>query len=145
LGYEDDDVAHGIVYRALTRLGGFRGESKFSTWFYTLAKREGYRALETHIRKQKPLVSLRVGPSGEQSDWEPAAKAVNVDDPISVNLLERKLPRTQAEVIRLMADGYTLEEIAENTGESIGTIRSRYRLAKAKLRCSRKNHRQRVI
>lgn len=38
LGYRDDDVAHELVNRALGALSGFRGKSKFSTWFYKLAK-----------------------------------------------------------------------------------------------------------
>jgi DNA-directed RNA polymerase specialized sigma24 family protein len=50
LGFKDEDVALEIVYRALGALSEFRGKSKLSTWFYRLAKNEGYRALDTHIR-----------------------------------------------------------------------------------------------
>ena len=145
LQYHDEDVALEIVYRTLAALSKFRGKSKFSTWFYRLAKNEGYRALDTHIRKRKPEVHLSADPLGEASDEEPAAKPVNRDNAISLALLQRQLPKEQAEVIRLMAKDYSLEKIAEMTGESIGTIRSRYRLAKAALSRGRKNSRHRVI
>ena len=145
LGFEDEDVALEIVYRALGALSGFRGKSKLSTWFYKLAKNAGFTALQKHIRERKPEVSLSANDSAEGSDEEPAAKPVNVDNAISLNLLQRQLPKEQADVIRFMAKDYSLEKIAEMTGEGIGTIRSRYRLAKAALSRGRKNSRHRVI
>ena len=48
--------------------------------------------------------------------------------------LERGLPAAQAEVVGMVKEGYSLEQVAEETASPLGTIRSRYRLAKQKMR-----------
>jgi DNA-directed RNA polymerase specialized sigma24 family protein len=53
---------------------------------------------------------------------------------LDVAKLRQGIPAKQAQVLDLMAEGYSLEQIAEITGLPLGTVRSRYRLAKDKMR-----------
>jgi RNA polymerase sigma-70 factor (ECF subfamily) len=116
-------------------LKSFRGDSKLSTWFWTLAQHEVDRALRRLIQDKKRLESLDSKEGyGEGSSLEITAKTVNLDAEIFLEQLMRHLPPEQADVVRRQAEGHTLEQIARETGIPIGTIRSRLRLAKQKAR-----------
>lgn len=129
------DVERDIVSRAMMTLKGFRGESQASTWFYRIATNEAKRALRDFIRHRKRFGSLPVGDEdGEKPPLEAEGRSENHDARIYLERLCQGLPPTQAELVALKQEGFSLEEIAEKTGEPLGTIRSRHRLAKSKLR-----------
>jgi RNA polymerase sigma factor (sigma-70 family) len=135
----DTYLAHAIAARALTRLGSFQGRSRLSTWFYRLAHREVKRALSERNLDRKRHVALDANPDSDQaSDNEPAAPAVNLDDPISVERILKNLPDKQREVLEMDLEGHSLEDIARKKSEPLGTIRSRYRPAKAKAKKSKR-------
>lgn len=116
-------------------LVGFRGQSKLSTWFYRLAVNEVNRALKdriVHRERFEPLVTRE--PDGEERELAIEAKPDNHNARIDLEQLCRRLSPDQAELISLKQHGYSLEEIGQKTNEPLGTIRSRYRLAKNKLR-----------
>jgi len=57
------------------------------------------------------------------------------DERIAIERCLRSLPPEQREVVHLKVfEGWTLQEIASTTGESINTIASRYRYAMEKIR-----------
>ena len=78
-------------------------------------------------RKQKRLIEDKRGNNDARLDFESLVNA---------------LPPKQAEVMELKREGQSLAEIASNTGESLGTVRGRYRLAKGKLKKPRKKPRR---
>jgi RNA polymerase sigma factor (sigma-70 family) len=132
-----------MVQRAMMTLEGFRGRSKLSTWFYKLAVNEANRALRDRITDRDRLVSLTIaGPDEEEPALDIKAKPVNQDARIDLEKLGCRLPSDQAEVMSLLQEGYTLEEVAQKTRAPLGTIRSRYRLAKDKLKKAhlKRNH-----
>lgn len=135
-GQPDETLAHDITVRAMQAVSTFRRESAFSTWFWTLAHNEVNRALRTVVEDRERLV-----PIVEESDEEGAPPPTEVATPshsgpvvaaIDLEKLVRGLPPEQAEVFRLHKEGYSLRQIAEITGVSLGTARSRHRLAKEK-------------
>jgi len=141
--------AHDIATRAFEKVGQFRGESKLSTWFYTIAQNEVNRALSEHITERNTLVSTDVdSDEGEEarvaSANEPEAPPLpGQDSAIELEVLMRELSDEEVTVMRFKLEGYTLEEIAEKTGEPLGTIRSRFERAKAKMAAeARKNSRR---
>jgi RNA polymerase sigma-70 factor (ECF subfamily) len=134
-GLDSSTLVNDIVHRAMVGLKSFRGNSKLSTWFWTLAQHEVDRALRRLIQDKKRLEPLDSKEGyGEGSSLEITAKTVNLDAEISLEQLMRHLPPEQAEVIRRQSEGYTLEQIAQETGIPLGTVRSRLRLAKQKAR-----------
>jgi RNA polymerase sigma-70 factor, ECF subfamily len=91
-GNRDDacDLAQGIFVRVQRNLGGFRGESKFSTWLYSIARSECMTFL-----KARPQ---RAEPAHEDEILElPDLTAIGPDD-----VLERK---ALAQMVRALLDG----------------------------------------
>jgi RNA polymerase sigma-70 factor (ECF subfamily) len=90
-GNRDDacDLAQGIFVRVQRNLGGFRGESKFSTWLYSIARSECLTFL-----KARPQ---RAEPEDEALEELPDLIAVGADD-----FLERK---ASAQMVRALLDG----------------------------------------
>jgi RNA polymerase sigma-70 factor, ECF subfamily len=139
-----DTLAREITHRAMMGLSAFRANSKLSTWFYRIAQNEVDRALGAHIAERETSVPIYAPDLiGSDADDTPALreKARRLDQTsraaqhakLDADKLGRDLPRKQAKVISLLAEGYSLEEIAELTGSPLGTIRSRYNLAKRKM------------
>jgi RNA polymerase sigma-70 factor (ECF subfamily) len=142
------ELAHDIATRAIEKIDQFRGESKFSTWFYTIAQNEVDRALEEHITRRNTVVSIDPDANDGEEDWvasdEPTAPPPRGQDAmIELEILMSELSDDDVTLMRFKQEGYTLEEIAEKTGEPLGTIRSRYERAKAKMAAeARKNSRR---
>lgn len=136
---DGDTLVRDIVHRAMLALGGFRRESTLATWFWTLAKNEVNRALEVAIRNRERYLPISADPlenslepGGQKPPADIAAKPFNSDDAIDLERLQQDLNPEQAEVMRLKAEGNSLEEIAIKLGIPLGTARSRYALAKEK-------------
>jgi RNA polymerase sigma-70 factor (ECF subfamily) len=116
------------------------GLGKVSTWISSIAR---HRAIDQ-------LRRLHTRPEGHQIDWEENADADEPDlvDPVELEtqvesklenrvLLRavRQLPKEQQHVLALAYfQGLSHQEIADATGEPLGTIKTRIRLAMQKLR-----------
>jgi DNA-directed RNA polymerase specialized sigma24 family protein len=136
-----------IARRAMMSLKDFLGKSKVSTWFYQIAQREVNRSLRELIETRNNTVTLNAScpssPDAETADppalWEKARRQDRLSQAshtakLDIRRLGRHLPREQARVVSLHAEGHSLKQIAKLTGEPLGTIRSRYRLAKGKMK-----------
>jgi RNA polymerase sigma factor (sigma-70 family) len=141
LGRYDEHLGRQITHRAMLALESFKGKSKLSTWFYAIAQNEANRELRSEITNRNRYVFLDRPVEAEDGTERPKleleAKPVNQEAEIDfakLNLELLKLSNEQAQVLSLKREGYSLREIAEKTEEPIGTIRSRYRLAKDKVR-----------
>jgi RNA polymerase sigma-70 factor, ECF subfamily len=146
-GLEAPTLINDIVHRAMVGLKTFRGDSRVSTWFFALAQHEVDRALRDLIQKRKRFESLT--PDDEDSEEETSqpdlpAKPVNEHAKIDLDKAREGLPVKQDEVVQLVLEGNSLAEVAQRLGIPLGTIRSRYRLAKGKMarRARKKKSRQ---
>jgi RNA polymerase sigma-70 factor (ECF subfamily) len=63
------------------------------------------------------------------------AERANHDERLALERAIRELPAEQREVVHLhVFEGWTFQEVADASGESINTIASRYRYALVRLR-----------
>jgi RNA polymerase sigma-70 factor (ECF subfamily) len=116
-------------------------EAKFTTWLYTLA----HNRLVDHYRRQRPLDLVSLDGSGDDDDpplqiaapaaTEPQRAAEGRERAARLLALVEALPAAQREAFLLQHEGgLSLEEIAQVTGSSRETIKSRLRYAMDKLR-----------
>lgn len=142
LGKYDDVLEYDIASRAMVALPSFRGGSKLSTWFRTIAQNEGYRALERVIEGRNRYAQITEDEDdGEDrpcnavsADDIPDEKVVDQTTALSVDALEKYLPKEQRKVFALWRSGLTLEQVAEKTGKALGTVLSLYDSAKKNMR-----------
>jgi RNA polymerase sigma-70 factor, ECF subfamily len=132
-----------ITHKALMGIASFNGRAKISTWFYKIAKNTVASAIKKHSKNRGQLISLTSVQDQDLRDEAPALmKAARQEYPakeralhaeLDSSKLARNLPKKQADVLWFLAEGYSLEQIAKKTGVPLGTVRSRYRLAKEKM------------
>lgn len=103
---DEEDLRQEIVLQAWKSFARFRGEAKFSTWFYRLA----LNTAMTFTRKQKDLVQ----------DFELPEKGSEIDHYSRELLIRhiRELEDGDKLIIMLHLDGYPNPEIASIAGIS---------------------------
>lgn len=127
--------------KVIERCGEFRGDSKFSTWLYTIARNacidhqrkmkfRGHASLdETQRGAAHPMVE-RVPNPGLAPDQLAAGQALGERIRIAVEAL----PEEQREVFLLrQLQGLGFKEVAEVVGVPVNTVKSRMRYALERL------------
>ncbi|HXV13165.1 MAG TPA: RNA polymerase sigma factor [Candidatus Krumholzibacteria bacterium] len=127
-----DDVMQLTYLKAYQGLGSFRGESKFSTWLYQIARRE---ALDVVSKKRVDTTSI--------DDVEIPARADATPDAATHERGEReRIERAMAELdesyrtaieLRYMAEK-SYEEIAELMRLPVGTVKTYVHRGKLELK-----------
>jgi len=141
--YDDaSDIAQEAFVRVWNNLKSFRGDAQFSTWVYRIVTNV---FLDDRKKKRaRPHQSLdeAFGADGEGSERQYADTAPGPSDLAEGDerrrFLERAistLPEAQrAMVVLYHAQGLSYEEIAEITGQPMGTVKSRLNRARLALR-----------
>jgi len=137
-----EEVAQDVFIKAYRSLADFRGESKFSTWLYTITTTTSI----TFLRKKK----LDIHSLDDEKVFETAD---NRDSGFSANLVEQKsrvgmvnqaialLSRDDAEVITLFYKAeQTLEEISKILGLETNTVKVRLHRARTRLKDKMEKH-----
>jgi RNA polymerase sigma factor (sigma-70 family) len=136
-GY-DGTVAYDAAHRAMLALKDFDGKSALSTWFYQIAQNESFselgRLIKKRGREESINVPVRGGEPGETELMEIPDYPSDPSPAMDAAELRSHLPPKQAEVFDLHEQGYTVDQIAEMRDLPRGTVGSRLRLAKKKLR-----------
>ena len=126
------------VWRQASRYDGSRGE--VGTWLLTIARTRALDRLRSRKRlREEPLTPVSL------SDSENGGATLGTDDPAArAEASERRtvvakalqtLPKEQREVLELAYfAGLSQSEIADRTGQPLGTVKTRTRLAAQKLR-----------
>ena len=126
-----EDLTQDVFLRVYQKIGRFRGQSSFSTWFYRLAvncclnyrkKEKRQLADEIYDRGLMPF-------SGGAKRMETEVLQKQIQGQIHRALLGLK-PRLRMIVILKDIEGLSYEEIAEHTGCSTGTVGSRLNRAR---------------
>ena len=140
---EADDIAQETIIRAYMRLETFRGDSRFSTWLYTVASNCIRMRLRTIRRKGALKIEdnqLEVEKSiADNADYIPALPdkaCMNVQMFAAIEEAMNNLPEKYAQVLHMWAyEGKNLKEIHESEeGASIPAIKSRLHRARRQLR-----------
>ncbi|QEC51813.1 RNA polymerase sigma-70 factor (ECF subfamily) [Anseongella ginsenosidimutans] len=134
-----EEIAQDSFLKAFRNLSGFQGQSKFTTWLYTIV----YTTAMTHLRKKRhSFLSL--------DDEERPVNTAGFQSGDTASLIEKKIERQYIEkaIERLLPDDATiltlfylgeqsLDEIARTMGMPAGTV-------KVKLHRSRQRFRSRL-
>lgn len=139
--HDAQDAVSAVFFKLVRAIDSFRGESKFSTWIYTVAN----NAILDMIRRKRPSISIDAdvtADNGESMTWEleddsPGPEDQVVDDDYARYVYSKLdyLPEGQRSVIELR---YFMElsyqDIADRLGIELGTVKSRINRAVAALR-----------
>jgi RNA polymerase sigma-70 factor (ECF subfamily) len=119
-----EDLLQETYLRLLTALKGFRGESRFRTFFYRVCANVALSHLRWHRRRpEDPVADVpeQHAPGGDpehEASRRQAARLVEV-------ALERLKPKKRIVFVYYELCGMTPDEIAEAVGSSVNTVRSR--------------------
>ena len=137
--YAIDDVVQETYIRAYRSLvkNKFKGQSKLSSWLFTIARNEsirmnkklkaGERRREKYIKKNMEYLN-----DGKEDNIE--EKIEKGDLVLKLDEAVKKLPRKYEDVFDLYVKGFNEKEIARFLSISRGTVKSRIHRGKEKLR-----------
>ena len=140
---EAGDIAGQVFLRLYQNLHTFRNEASFTSWLFRIV-RNTY--LDLCVRPaHRGHLSLDAGPANDNEpsagrdimDPSPSPEAVCLENETAQLLAKaiHHLPAYQRQVLRMYhSEGKSYEEIAEATGLSIGTVKSRLNRARTMLR-----------
>jgi len=140
---EAGDIAGQVFLRLYQNLHTFRNEASFTSWLFRIV-RNTY--LDLCVRPaHRSHLSLDAGPSNDNEpcagrdimDPSPSPETICMEHEVSQLLSNAimHLPAYQRQVLRMYhTEGKSYEEIAEATGLSIGTVKSRLNRARNMLR-----------
>lgn len=137
-----EEVAQDVFIKAYRSLADFRGESKFSTWLYTIANTTSI----TFLRKKKLEVhSLDNEKVFEVADSKDSGFRANIVEQKSrVNMVNEAismLSRDDAEIITLFYKAeQNLEEIGRILGLEPNTVKVRLHRARTRLKDKMEKH-----
>lgn len=140
-----EELAQETFVRAFTGIASFREDASFGTWLVQIAihgARDHRRRMSRLRRRQ--VVSLDALREAKRYDMEPADTRRSADPRTGVESREEaalvreameQLPPEYREVLILKHfDGWSFEQIAESTGDTVGTLKVRAHRARRMLR-----------
>jgi RNA polymerase sigma-70 factor (ECF subfamily) len=124
---EAEDITQEIFIKVWRNLKNFNAEKSFRTWIFSIAKNTCIDSL----RKKKALLYL-------ETIKEPGENDKNLESIGAAQFLssamEKLIPQYQSVLSFYHDDNLNFREISQKTGESINTVKSRYRRAILELR-----------
>ena len=133
-----DDVVEDTFYQAWRQASRYEpSRGAVSTWIITIARSRALDRLRSRRRlREEPLTPVTVLDEVADGSYpDPAAGAEKAELRERVAEALRELPPEQREVLELAYyGGLSQTEIAERTGQPLGTVKTRTRLAGQKLR-----------
>lgn len=125
------DLMQEVFISVYRNLASYRNEGSFKSWLFRIAH---YRCIEFYRRK-RPMDGLDDIPEIESEDVGVDKQLVSASDNKQLVNAMQQLPLAQKSVIELKFFGqFTFEEIAELTGMSVNTAKSRMYGALEKLK-----------
>lgn len=140
------EITQDIFLRAYRYLKGFRGDSKFSTWLFTIASSTCKNALsyyglrarhaaEIHRNEDEEGNSTSLMDRIPDATFSPDVEAERAEQIEMVRKSIEELPENFRQVVSLKdINGFAYEEIAEIIGCKVGTVKSRLARARIMLR-----------
>lgn len=114
------DVVQQTFVKAWRAANTFEGDRELAPWLYSIARRTAIDTLRSEMRPTRsghaPETDVAITPLSFERTWEQFEVRAAIDG----------LPPDEREVVRLShLLGYTHEQIAEQTGVPVGTVKSR--------------------
>ena len=121
---EVDELVQDTFVRAFNSLEGFRGESSFRTWLFTIQRRLLLDRRRTEKRRRD---KVEVKESDASTEYDALDSVVADETQKRMQAAVTKLSPTQKEVFTLrVAEGLSYKEIAEAVGTTEGAARVHY-------------------
>jgi len=134
---EAEDVVEDVFWQAWRQAARYEpARAGVSTWLLTIARTRALDRLRALRRQREETVPLSPAADGVASGANtPAGVAELSERAALVSAALRELPSEQREALELAYyGGLSQTEIAERTGQPLGTVKTRIRLAMQKLR-----------
>jgi RNA polymerase sigma-70 factor (ECF subfamily) len=123
-GDEIDDLVQDTFVRAFNSLDGFRGDSSFRTWLFTIERR---LLLDRRRAEKRRPSKVEVQEGDAATEYDALDSMVAGEAANRVREAMKKLSPTQREVFTLrVAQGLSYKEIAELVGTTEGAARVHY-------------------
>jgi len=134
-----DDVAQEVWLRVIRGAGGYQPQGQFVAWLYRMARNILMDAAK--VRRRSALGHVEA--NGD--DWS-QLDVVATDDEAVTDVVDRRdvlrqiegvleyLDAEQVEVLRGVAEGESLSEVAARMGALLPTTKGRWRIVKEKIR-----------
>jgi RNA polymerase sigma factor (sigma-70 family) len=131
-----EEVAQDVFVKAYRSLGDFRGESKFSTWLYTITTTSSITFLRKRKLDVQSLDNEKVFAQADNIDGGMQANQVEQKSRVAmVNQAIRLLSADDAQIITLFYKGeQSLDEIAHILGQETNTVKVRLHRARQRLK-----------
>lgn len=128
-----DDIVQDVMLLVWRRAGQFDpGKSAPTTWIFTIARN---RRIDVLRRERRPQADPQDPALVQEHEAQPDDAMMAADSSEAVRDALKDLPPSQLSLLKLAYyEELTHSEIAERTGLPLGTVKSRLRLAIAKLK-----------
>ena len=127
-----EDIAQETMLRVLERLDTFKGNSKFTTWVYTIAVRIGLSKLRLKKWQEVSLDSLKSGPNSGSSPFMQFSAPTNNPEvsveranalALVMTAIEQELtPYQRAVMSAVVLEGIPMDVIAQRLGKDRNTL-----------------------
>jgi RNA polymerase sigma-70 factor (ECF subfamily) len=133
---EAEDVVEETFWQAWRKASSYEpSRGAVSTWLLTIGRRRALDRLRARSRRKEDSTQTGVLADIASSASDPLQMVENSERRSSVLNALRELPDEQREVLELgYFRGLSQSEIADTTGQPLGTVKTRMRLAMQKLR-----------
>jgi RNA polymerase sigma-70 factor (ECF subfamily) len=134
---EAEDVVEETFWQAWRKAGSYEpSRGAVSTWLLTIGRRKALDRLRARKRSREDLIGEdRSFADLPSSDPDPSIDTEGAELRENVRRALNDLPAEQREVLELgYFNGLSQSEIADVTGQPLGTVKTRMRLAMQKLR-----------
>ena len=134
---EAEDVVEETFWQAWRKAGSYEpSRGAVSTWLLTIGRRKALDRLRARKRSREDLIGTdRSFDDLPSSEPDPSIDVEGAELRENVRLALNTLPSEQREVLELgYFNGLSQSEIPDVTGQPLGTVKTRMRLAMQKLR-----------
>ena len=121
---EIDELVQDTMVRAFASLDGFRGDSSFRTWLFTIERR---LIMDRRRAQKRRPAALEIGEDDATTAYDALDVVVAGEAESRVWAAVQQLTPTQREVFMLrVTEGLSYKEIAETVGTTEGAARVHY-------------------